>query len=45
MSENLPFEEIYEAYMLCLKNKKRKQGTYTFVNENLCKNLMELVDE
>ena len=45
MSENLTFEEIYEAYMLCLKNKKRKQGTYTFVNENLCENLIELVDE
>lgn len=33
MEENLTFEELYEAYILCLKNKKRKAGTYGFVNE------------
>ena len=40
MEENLTFEELYEAYILCLKNKKRKAGTYSFVNEELCKNLV-----
>ena len=40
----LTFEELYEAYILCLKNKKRKAGTYDFVNEDLCKNLLEVVD-
>ena len=45
MEEELKFEELYEAYILCLKNKKRKNGTYKFVNEELCQNLMELVNE
>ena len=45
MEKELTFEEIYEAYNLCLKNKKKKMGTYNFVNENLCKNLIELLDE
>lgn len=45
MEKKLTFEEIYEAYNLCLKNKKKKMGTYNFVNENLCKNLIELLDE
>lgn len=43
MEEELKFEELYEAYNLCLKNKKKKLGTYKFVNEDLCKNLIELV--
>lgn len=43
--ENLSFEELYEAYNLCLKNKKRKMGTYNFVNYDLCKNLIELLEE
>ena len=42
--KELTFEELYEAYILCLKNKKRKVGTYDFVNENLCINLIELLD-
>ena len=44
MEDEITFEEMYEAYMLCLKNKKRKAGTYKFVNDELCKNLMELVN-
>lgn len=44
MEKELTFEEIYEAYNLCLKNKKRKMGTYNFVNDELCKNLIELLD-
>ena len=40
MEDKITFEEIYETYLLCLKNKKRKQGAYKFVNENL----MELVN-
>ena len=44
MKDEITFEEIYEAYNLCLKNKKRKLGTYKFVNDNLCENLMGLVD-
>lgn len=43
--ENLSFEELYGAYILCLKNKKRKMGTYNFVNSDLCKNLIELLEE
>ena len=45
MEDKITFEEIYEAYNLCLKNKKRKLGTYKFVNDNLCENLIELVDK
>lgn len=45
MEKELTFEELYEAYNLCLKNKKRKMGTYNFVNDDLCKNLLELLDE
>lgn len=45
MEDKITFEEIYEAYNLCLKNKKKKLGTYKFVNENLCENLMDLVDK
>ena len=41
----LTFEEMYEAYKLCLKNKKNKAGTYNFVNYNLCANLMNLLQE
>lgn len=44
MEDKITFEEIYQAYILCLKNKKRKIGTYKFVNENLCENLMEIVN-
>ena len=45
MEKELTFEELYDAYILCLKNKKRKIGTYTFVNENLCKNLLQILDQ
>ena len=45
MEKELVFEELYEAYNLCLKNKKRKMGTFNFVNADLCKNLLELLDE
>ncbi|MBP3831357.1 MAG: hypothetical protein ILA02_03175 [Clostridia bacterium] len=40
----LKFEELYNAYLLCLKNKKRKAGTFNFVNSNLCENLISLLD-
>jgi hypothetical protein len=43
--DKLTFEELYEAYTICLKNKKRKIGTYNFVNSNLCLNLINLLDE
>lgn len=42
MENQITFEELYEAYILCLKNKKRKVGTYNFVNQDLCKNLLEV---
>ena len=45
MEDKLTFEELYEAYSICLKNKKRKIGTYGFVNEELCANLMRLLEE
>lgn len=45
MEKELTFEELYEAYNLCLKNKKKKMGTYNFVNEDLCKNLIKLLNE
>lgn len=45
MNEELTFEELYNAYILCLKNKKRKKGTYTFVNEEICINLLKLLNE
>ena len=45
MEKELTFEELYEAYILCLKNKKNKIGTYGFVNEYLCKNLVNLLNE
>ena len=45
MEEKLTFEELYEAYMMCLKNKKRKNGTYSFVNEKICENLINLLEE
>ena len=45
MSDKVEFEEIYEAYKLCLKNKKRKLGTYTFVNDEICQNLVELMEK
>ena len=45
MEDKLTFDELYNAYLLCLKNKKRKIGTYTFVNDELCKNLIELMNE
>ena len=44
MNEKIEFETIYEAYNLCLKNKKKKIGTYNFTNEELCQNLIKLVD-
>lgn len=45
MEDRLEFEELYQAYNLCLKNKKKKRGTYKFTNEELCKNLIELIDK
>lgn len=45
MKDIITFEELYEAYISCLKNKKNKAGTYNFVNEDLCKNLIELLEE
>ncbi|MCF0126638.1 MAG: RNA-directed DNA polymerase, partial [Clostridia bacterium] len=45
MNDKISFEELYKAYQLCLKNKKRKVGTYNFMNDELCKNLIELLDE
>ena len=44
MEEVLKFEELYNAYLLCLKNKKRKAGTFNFVNSNLCENLISLLN-
>ena len=32
MEDRLEFEELYQAYNLCLKNKKKKRGTYKFTN-------------
>lgn len=45
MEDKITFEELYEAYILCFKNKKRKVGTYNFTNSNLCKNLIKLLNE
>ena len=45
MEEELTFEVLYEAYRLCLKNKKKKYGTYNFTNEELCKNLLKTLDK
>ena len=45
MEEKLPFEVLYEAYQLCLKNKKNKIGTYNFTNSELCQNLMNILDK
>ena len=45
MKDKITFEELYEAYILCLKNKKRKIGTFNFVNDNICKNLITILDE
>lgn len=44
-NKKLEFDEIYNAYTLCLKNKKRKQGTYNFTNGELCPNLINLMDK
>ena len=44
MEEELTFEVLYEAYRLCLKNKKKKYGTYNFTNEELCQNLLKTSD-
>lgn len=45
MKNKLTFEELYNAYNLCLKNKKRKYGTYNFTNEDFCTNLINLLDK
>ena len=45
MEDKITFDELYNAYNLCLKNKKRKIGTYNFTNTNLCENLINLLDE
>ena len=44
MEEDLSFEELYNAYLSCLKRKKNKVGTYSFINTDLCKNLINLLD-
>ena len=41
----ITFEDLYKAYESCLRKKKNKIGTYTFTNDNLCKNLYELLEE
>ena len=45
MKDKIEFEELYKAYELCLKNKKKKIDTYNFTNEELCTNLILLLDE
>lgn len=45
MASIVTFEELYDTYILCLKNKKKKAGTYNFVNDDICKNLVELLEE
>ena len=45
MKDKITFKELYDAYELCLKNKKRKAGTFNFVNYELCENLIKLLDE
>ena len=45
MEDKLTFEELYKCYEICLKNKKRKNGTYSFVNMDLCLNLYNLLEE
>lgn len=45
MEEELTFEVLYEAYRLCLKNKKKKYGTYNSTNEELCQNLLKTLDK
>ena len=45
MEDILTFQELYNAYDLCLKNKKRKYGTYNFTNEEFCQNLINLLDK
>lgn len=45
MEDVLSFEELYKCYEICLKNKKRKSGTYSFVNMDLCLNLYNLLEE
>lgn len=45
MEQELTFNELYEAYQICFKTKKKKVGTYTFVNDALCQNLMQLLEE
>ena len=32
MEDKLSFKELYNCYQLCLKTKKRKMGTYNFVD-------------
>lgn len=44
MEEEITFQVLYDAYKLCLKNKKNKFGTYSFTNEELCQNLIKLLD-
>lgn len=44
MEEEVTFQVLYDAYKLCLKNKKNKFGTYSFTNEELCQNLIKLLD-
>lgn len=45
MEDKFTFEELYDAYNLCLKNKKKKYGTYNFTNEEFCQNLINLLDK
>lgn len=45
MGDFLSFSELYYSYELCLKNKKKKSGTYNFFDSNLCQNLYDLLEE
>ena len=43
--EKVTFVDLFEAFELCLKNKKRKNSTYDFYNSDLYKNLYKLLEE
>lgn len=43
--ETITFEDLHEAFKLCLKNKKNKNSTYDFYNSELYKNLYLLLEE
>ena len=43
--EKVAFEDLHKAFKLCLKNKKNKNSTYDFYNNDLYKNLYMLLVE